>query len=404
MAGYDLMSEAFFRDPYPTLRRMQQEDPIYYWEPMKSWVLTRYEHISTLLRDPRFSSQRARPLLTGMIPYARGEELERMITQWSRMLFFLDPPRHTRIRSAVNQGMTLASLEALRPAVAAMARRILAAHREQGMIDIAEQFADAVSLGTLTTLLGIPEADRARFRRWASDVLKPAGAGVTAGDVARQVMESSRELFEYLAALANQRQERPGDDLMSRLLAADAHDPEFAGEISIQCAQVLAGGYVTVANQITNTVLCLLKHPTELQRLREDPGLLKGAVEEALRYEPAALTVNRLCMEDLELGGKQIKKGEFVFGVVAAANRDPELFPDADRFDIGRKPGRSATFGSGPHYCLGAALTRLEVEESLRALLELPGWEFGEKPYEYTHFNLQDRGPKTLLMRFRARS
>jgi cytochrome P450 len=155
---------------------------------------------------------------------------------------------------------------------------------------------------------------------------------------------------------------------------------------------------------MTNTVLCLLKHPSELQRLREDPGLLLNAVEEALRYEPSGLAVSRICTQDTEIGGTAIKQGEFVFGFVAAANRDPEIFPDADRFDISRKPGRHLTLGSGPHYCLGSMLIRLEVEEALRVLLDLSDWEFGEEPYVYSGGNLQDRAPRKLQMRFRARS
>lgn len=403
-AGYDLLSEAFFHDPYPTLRQMQRKEPVYYWEPMKSWVLTRYELISMLLRDPRFTSQRARPLLTNLMPSAEARALEKMITRWSRMLLFQDPPRHTRIRSAANHGFTPASIEALRPGVAAMARRILATHREQGTIDIATQFAEAISLGTLAELFGIPEADQPRFRSWTADMLKPAGAGASADEVARRVMDGSEALFEYLEALVQERRERPGNDMVSRLTVSYSREAELEGEVTVQCVQVLAAGYASVASQITNTVLCLLKHPTELRRLREEPGLLKSAVEEALRYEPAGLAVHRLCTEDLELGGKLIKRGEFVFGMVAAANRDPEVFPDGDHFDIGRKPGRHAAFGSGPHYCLGSALTRLEIEEALRALLELSDWEFGEEPYTYTDSNLQDRGPRTLKMRFRARS
>jgi cytochrome P450 len=204
--------------------------------------------------------------------------------------------------------------------------------------------------------------------------------------------------------LVHERRSRPGRDLVSHLLELEAQAPQPEGEVIIQCVQILAAGYISTANQITNAVLCLLKHPAELRQLREDPGLLTSAVEEAMRYEPAGLAVSRICTQDTELGGKAIKQGEFVFGFFAAANRDPEIFPDPDRFDIRRKPGRHLTFSSGPHYCLGAMLSRLEIEEALRVLLELSDWEFGEEPYVYEGANLQDRAPKTLQMRFRARS
>jgi cytochrome P450 len=399
---YDVSSEAFFRDPYPTLRRMQQEDPVYFWEPMKAWMLTRYDQINTLLLDPRFSAQRARPLLSTLAAAVGREVVEKMIAQWSRMVFFLDPPRHTQTRSFLNQGVTPASIKALRPGIAAAARQALEAHRERGVIDIATQFADFVSLVAISHLFDFPEADRPQLRRWSDDVLKPAGVGVSADEVARRVVQSSEELFGYMEALVNERRARPGRDLVGRLIEIADQAPQLEGEIIVQCVQVLAAGYLTSANQITNAVLCLLKHPAQLQRLREDPELLTNAVEEIIRFEPASLTVNRICTVDTEIGGKAIKKGELVFGFIAAANRDPAMFPDGDRFDVSRKPGRHMTFGSGPHYCLGAMLIRLQVEESLRALLELSNWEFGEEPYAYATVNLQDRGPKTLQMRFRA--
>ncbi len=402
--AYDVSSDAFFRDPFPTLRRMQQEEPVYFWEPMKAWMLTRYEQINTLLLDPRFSAQRARPFLSNMVSVVEPEVAEKMIAQWSRMLLFMDAPRHTQVRSFVSQGFTPTSTKALRPGIAAVAQQALAAHRERGTIDIATQFADSISLGTLSNLFDVPEEDRPQFRRWSNDMFKPAALAMSAEEVARRVVRSFQELVGYMEALVQERRARPGRDLVSRLIESEAQAPQLEGEVVLQCVQILAGGYLTAANQITNAVLCLLNHPAELQRLREDPGLLSNAVEEAIRYEPAGLAVSRICTEDTEIGGKPIKRGEFVFGFFAAANRDPEMFPDADRFDIRRKPSRHLTFSSGPHYCLGAMLTRLEVEEALRALLELSDWDPGEEPYVYEGANLQDRAPKTLQMRFRARS
>jgi cytochrome P450 len=403
-ATYDLSSDAFFRDPYPTLRRMQQEDPVYFWEPMKAWMLTSYQQIHTLLRDPCFSAQRARPLLSTLAATVGSEVAEEMIAQWSRMVLFLDPPRHTQTRSFLNQGFSPASIRALRSGIEAVARQALDAHRALGVIDIATQYADPISLVTLSNLFAVPEEDRPQLRRWSNDLFKPAGVGISAEEVAHRVVQSSQELMAYMKKLVHERRGRPGRDLVSRLIEHEAQAPQPEGEVVIQCVQILAAGYVTTANQITNAVLCLLKHPSELQRLREDPGLLSHAVEEAMRYEPSGLAVSRICIQDTEIGDKSIKQGEFVFGFFAAANRDPEIFPDADRFDISRNPGRHLTFSSGPHYCLGSMLSRAEIEEALRVLLELSDWELGEEPYVYEGANLQDRAPKTLQMRFRARS
>ena len=143
-----------------------------------------------------------------------------------------------------------------------------------------------------------------------------------------------------------------------------------------------------------------MKHPEALSALRADRELVRGAIEESLRLEPAALSIHRLCKEDSELGCTVIPKGRFVYAMIAAANSDPALFPDPDRFDITRTPNRHVTFGVGAHYCPGASLVRLEVEEALRALLELPRWELVGKPYNYQGSNFQDRGPSSLHVRF----
>jgi cytochrome P450 len=143
-----------------------------------------------------------------------------------------------------------------------------------------------------------------------------------------------------------------------------------------------------------------MNHPEQLRALRANPALVRGAIEESLRHEPAVLSINRLCVQDTELGGTRIPKGRFVHAMIAAANRDPAVFPEPDRFDITRTPNRHVTFGVGAHYCAGASLIRLEVEESLRALLTLPRWEFASKPYNYQGSNFQDRGPSSLHVRF----
>jgi cytochrome P450 len=163
---------------------------------------------------------------------------------------------------------------------------------------------------------------------------------------------------------------------------------------------MVGAGFVTSTNQIANTLLSLLRHPDELRKLRENEGLLKGAVEETLRHNPSVLSINRVCVRDTEIQGAKITKGQFVFAMVASANRDPGLVPDPDRFDITRSQNRHLTFGVGPHYCPGASLIRMEVEEALRALLTLPRWELTDRPFDYKGSNFQDRGPSSLHVRF----
>lgn len=396
---YDVTSQDFFRDPYPTLRRMRAEAPVYYCTPLKIWMLTRHEDLEFLLKDPRFSSRRAMEVLSGIL--TDDEPSRQMLATWSRLLFFLDPPRHTRIRGIVNKSLTPACMDGLRPMVVSVVRDALSsATRERREIDVATEFADPIALNVITEMFAVPAEDRPQFRQWTTDVLKPAGAGVSSVEIGSRVKQSSIDMNDYMMRLVTERRGKGGTDMVSRLIAAADQDPEIAAEVSVQCFQLIGAGYLTTANQITNAVLVFLRHPDELQKLRDNPGLLRSAVEEVLRFEPSILTSNRLCTEDMEIHGTPIKKGELVFGFNASANRDPDVFPDADRFDITRQGIKHFTLGSGPHYCSGAALSRIELEEALRALLTLPRWEFGDKPYEYLSFNLQDRAPKTLPVRF----
>jgi cytochrome P450 len=267
-------------------------------------------------------------------------------------------------------------------------------------MNLVADFAEPIALNSIAELFAIPQGDRPRFVKWSCDVLKPAGAGVSSEEVKKTVKQSSSEMLDYIAQLARERRKAPGDDLVSRFIAEEAGNPELAGEATLQSFQMVAGGFITSMNQISNTVLLLLKHPEQLRKLREDPGLLKSALEESLRYEPALLSIHRMCVEDTELHGTKVSKGQFVYAMTAAANRDPDVFPEPERFDISRPRNRHVAFGVGAHYCPGASLIRVELEEAVRALLSLPRWELGDMPYDYKGSNLQDRGPSSLHVLF----
>ncbi|MFY0581483.1 cytochrome P450 [Cystobacter fuscus] len=211
---------------------------------------------------------------------------------------------------------------------------------------------------------------------------------------------TTNDMVDYLADLVEKRRAAPGEDLISQLIAGEQGNPQLAGEAVIQSFQMIGAGFVTSTNQLSNTVLALLRHPEQLRALRQDPGLIRGAIEEGLRHEPAVMSINRVCVEDTELGGTRIPKGRLVYAMVAAANRDPSIFPDPERFELTRAPNRHMTFGVGAHYCPGASLVRLEVEEALRALLTLPRWELTGRPYDYQGSNFNDRGPSSLHLRF----
>lgn len=400
VAGIDLMSESFFANPFPTFERLRTQAPVYFFEPYQSYILTRGADIEALAKSPHFSSQRANELLGSMGLLGEDAASKEMLATWSRLAFFQDPPRHPLLRQLIMKGFTPAALERFRPRVTSLVERALEKARRQGEMDVLADFAEPIAINAIAELFALPEADRKQFMRWSKDLLKPAAVAINTDDVRSSVRRTSNDMVAYLRDLVEKRRAAPGDDLVSQFIAGEEGNPQLVGEAVIQSFQMIGAGFVTSTNQLTNTVLALLKHPEQLAALRANPGLLRGAIEESLRHEPAILSINRLCVEDTELGGTRIPKGRFVHALTAAANRDPEVFPDPERFDITRTSNRHVTFGVGAHYCPGASLVRIEVEEALRALLTLPRWELADKPYDYQGSNLQDRGPSSLHVRF----
>jgi pimeloyl-[acyl-carrier protein] synthase len=399
-AGIDLMSESFFANPFPTFERLRTQAPVYFFEPYQCFILTRGTEIEVLAKSPHFSSRRAQELLGGLGMLGEDAASKDMLTHWSRLMFFQDPPRHTLLRQLVMKGFTPAAVERFRPQLTAIVERALEKGRRQGEMDVVADFAEPIALTTIAEIFALPQADRPRFMHWARDLLKPSGAAVNTDEVRASVRRTSNDMVAYMRELVDQRRAAPGEDLISQFIAGEEGNPQLAGEAVIQSFQMIGAGFVTSTNQLSNTVLALMNHPEQLSALRADPRLIRGAIEECLRYEPAILSINRLCVEDTELGGTRIPKGRFVYGMTAAASHDPEVFPQPERFDITRTPNRHVTFGVGAHYCPGASLVRLEVEEALRALLTLPRWEFAGKPYNYQGSNFQDRGPSSLHIRF----
>jgi pimeloyl-[acyl-carrier protein] synthase len=370
--AFDLLSESFFADPHPTLARLRNEAPVYFFEPLQSFLVTRYADIDVAARNPSLSSRRSRELMASLGMLGDDAASQKMAEVWSRVVFFQDPPRHTQLRQLIMKGFSPSVLEAVRPRVAAVVARALEQVRQGDEVDLVTRFAEPIAINSIAELFALPEADRPQFMKWSTDVLKPAGAAVGADEIKRMVKQSSNDMFDYMTRLVAERRKNPGDDIASCFIREADSDPQLAGEAAYQCYQMVGAGFVTSMNQILNTIISLLEHPDALAKLRAEPGRLKPALEEALRHNPAVLSTSRLCASDTEIQGTAIPKGHFVWFMFAAANRDPTLFQDPDTFDITRAPNRHTTFGLGSHYCPGAALIRLELEEGLRALLTLP--------------------------------
>ncbi|NJQ01693.1 cytochrome P450 [Streptomyces zingiberis] len=323
-----------------------------------AWLVTRYAEARLVLGDRRFSRAEA----------ARHDEPRQGPAHTTSGILGMDPPDHTRLRALVAKAFTAHRVERLRPAVRALAEDLLDTMEEAGPpADLVEDYALPVPVAVICRLLGVPEEDRPLFRAWSDAALS------TSALTAEEFMASREELRGYMAGLIEAHRAEPRDDLMSALITARDGDHGRLTELELidLCIGILVAGHETTATQIPNFVLTLLDHPDHLARLREDPDLLPGAVEELTRFVPlgAGAAFPRYATEDIEVGSTLVRAGEAVLVSMAAANRDAGRFGEPDTLDFGRQGNQHLGFGHGAHHCLGAPLARLELQEALRALL-----------------------------------
>jgi cytochrome P450 len=328
-----------------------------------AWLISGYEDVRQSVVDQRFSRALAvapgrwRP---GMEKFAAGS------------LIGLDPPEHTRLRKLVASAFTARRVEALRPRVAAIVDGLLDAILARPQpADLVSGFSLPLPVRVICEMLGVPAEDIDLFHGWAETLI---------GDWQRdsgEMLTAMTELYGYLARLIEIKRARPADDLMTALIAVrDQTDRLSESELTILGCTLLVAGHETTANHISLSLLVLLEHPAELGKLRADPGLIPGAVEELLRYVwlGGGAPLARVTTEEVELGGVTIPAGQIVMPLYAAANRDPSVFGDPDRLDVSRAPAAHLAFGAGAHHCVGAQLARLELQEAFRGLLSrLPG-------------------------------
>lgn len=359
---YDLLSPAFFADPHPILRRMQVEDPIY-WHPLLNlWVLTRHDDIQAISRDPRLSAERTSQFSTG-VSEAMQPKLDACLRFVSHWMVFRDPPRHTILRALVVKAFTPQVVEGLRPAVREIVDEMLGAVEDTGSMDIVRDLAFPLPAMVIARMLGVPRDRIDDFKTWTSDLFTLFGAGVATDEAVEAGHRGAVALEQYFRQLIAERRRAPTQDLLSRLIAVEEQGAVLSEEELVStCALLLIAGHETTTHLIGNSVLALLRNPSELKKLRDEPALIEGAVEEFLRYDGAIYMLSRRALEDFEIAGVKIRANDIVAGFIHGGNRDPAVFEDPDRLDITRKGGRNLAFGFGIHYCIGAALARLEAQ------------------------------------------
>lgn len=366
---FDARDAAVIADPYPALRRLREQDPVHWSDRLGGWMLTRYDDIRRSLREPRLSSDRMRPFFSHM-PEQTQAELRHLGDHMALWAVFNDPPDHTRLRGLMNKAFTSSAVAALRPRVAAIVEELVDGLLADGEADFIRRFAYPLPAGVIAAMLGVPREDVDLLKHWSDDLGSFVLTSRLSPDKYTRADAAIREMNAYFGDLVEARRKRPGDDVASAMVAAEERgDFLNRDELVAACVLLLFAGHETTTHLLGNGLLALLRHPDQLQRLRRDQKLATVAVEEMLRWDGPSLAQVRVTTGEYELGGKVMKKGDRVFQMLAAANRDPDAFTRPDDFDIGRTDNRHLTFGFGIHFCLGAPLARLEGQVAFPILL-----------------------------------
>jgi len=395
MSAFNPMDPEFLADPYPTYHRLRNEDPVHH-SPLDFWVLTRYEDVAAVLRDPRFIKE---PLVS-MVAARFGVTVPPGV---GVSMLDRDPPDHTRLRSLVSKAFTPRVVEGLRPRIQKMVDDLITRAEAVGTMDLIEEFAYPIPVNIICEMLGVPVEDHERFKGWSLDIARGLDSVwlPPESEIPKRSGAARHAIGDYMRGLIAERRATPRGDLLSALIAAEeAGDKLSEDELIATCILLLIAGHETTVNLIGNGTLALLRHPEELRRLRETPGLIPSAVEELLRYDGPVQRTARITSTEVTIGGRTIPKGEMVMPFIGAADRDPAQFPDPDRVDLGRADNRHIAFGWGIHFCLGAPLARVEGQIAIDTLVRrLPRLTLVDDEPEYRQ-SLTLRGLKALPVTF----
>jgi cytochrome P450 len=363
-----IASSAFKADPFAFYARLRAKKPVcavMLPTMEKAWLVARYDDVSRLLKDPRLAKDPVNAMTPAQL--ALQPRVPGMFAPLTRNMLGIDDPDHTRLKRLVQAAFTPRQVGILASRTEEIAETLLDGLKRRVRFDLVTDFAMPLPVTVISELLGVPEADRISFARWSHTLLStPLGSWriiFSLPDILR--------FMRYLRKLVALKREKPGDDLVSALVAFEGDAEKLTGdELLAMIAILLSAGHETTANLIGNGTLALMLDKEALERLKAEPSLIDTAVEELLRFAgPVATSTFRYAREDMEIAGTPVLKGDMVLGAIASANRDRRQFADPDRLDLARTPNRHLTFGEGSHYCVGAALARMEARVAFTALL-----------------------------------
>jgi cytochrome P450 len=390
---------AHFRNPYPAYEAIRRERLTR--DEQGIWYAARFEDVDFILNDRRFGKQPP-PGTEGNPSTTRFQE-----QRDRRSILNSDPPDHTRLRGLVVKAFSAGRMAAMRPNIQKLVDGIIDRVEKDGHMELVGDYAFPIPATIISEMLGIPDADRARFAELSNDIISFSSGirpGIDPLTLQQQTQLASQKFDDYLAELfAVKRkaatQGTPSDDLTSALIRAEDEEGKLSEEELTQNIRLLfMAGHETTVNLMSNALVALFTFPDQLNLLKAQPALMPRAVEEFLRFDSSVQQLPRVAQADVDIGSQTIRAGETVFCVLGGANRDPEVYPDPNRLDIERPFTRAKSFGGGIHFCLGAQLARIETEIALNTLLaRLPGLRITNLEDLSYPMNPIFRGPQTLL-------
>ena len=362
--------------PYPIYERLRDGDPVLWNGPAQGWLVSRYEDVVALFTDRRMSSQRIDATFR-VLPEDVQRELQPLREVLGNRMLLSDPPRHTRLKNLVMPAFSARAAGGRRDRIQELCDGFIDQVIDSGSMDVMAGLATPLPSWVIADTLGVPMSEQADFTRWAASQVKVYDRPGTVNDriaVMRQGQVDMLEMKAYLEEVIEARRSDPRDDLLTLLVQAeDGGDRLSNDELVVMCVALLIGGNNSTAHLIGNVILTLLRQPAALEALRQDPSLVRGTVEEVLRFESPVQATSRVATEDFDLHGETIRAGDNISLLIGSANRDPRQFPDADTFDPRRHPNRHLTFAHGPHFCVGSALARNTAQIAVQTVVQRLG-------------------------------
>lgn len=383
---FNLFDPKFNANPYPTYHRLREEDPVHRYFVGGDWIVTRYADVKAVLKSGCVRTDDRPKSIQERNKYLQDKQknLNTLAYTTSRFLFYMNPPDHTRLRALVGKGFSPVVVERMRPHIQEIVDELLDKVRHKGSMDIVADLASPLSVSVISRLLGIPKEAQQQLHQW-TNVLSRILDPLVSLEEYQAMNKATEEIQEYLRTLIAEREKTPQEDLISNLIAAkEQNDRLSQKEILAVCTLLFGAGEETTGNTIGNGMLALLQHPNQMEQLKREPTMIQSAVEEIIRYDSAIQMLTRIATDNLEIGNQTIKAGEKIVLCLGAANRDPEQFPEPDRLNINRNQNHHVAFADSIHYCLGAALARVEAQIAINTLIQqLPDLKLASNQLEW---------------------